>query len=380
MSTRICYYLGTYEDWGGASRALLNFIVRVDRDKFEPLVVVTQEGTLISKLAERGIATAICPKRDWNGNPFKFVLDIMRSIAFLRRHKVDLIHLNGGSLGWKPPELLAARLLGIPVLMHYHIVDTDVMPFIKHVQGIIAVSRYVADHSSFGTQKTAVVHNIADMARFAHGHSIREELCFGKSDIVIGYLGQIKSIKGIDLFLRLASEIDRPNVRFMIAGEIKDTDPAFVSRFKEAVARNPRVNYIGFRTDAENIYESADILIMPSQWEEPCAMVLFESAAAKKPIIASRTGGTPEIISDGVNGLLFDREDFETLKLHTYRLIDNPAERITFGQKAFEVVEESFTKRPVQELERVYAATVNGSDAPPSCARRAAKLSGIELK
>lgn len=380
MSKRICYYLGTYEDWGGASRALLNFIVRVDRDKFDPLVVVTQTGTLMSRLAERGIATAICPKRDWNGNPFKFAVDITRSIAFLLRQRVDLIHLNGGSLGWKPPELLAARLLRIPVLIHYHIVDTDVMPFLKYAQAIIAVSRYVAEHSAFGKRRTAVVHNIADVARFAHGQSIRDELGFGADDIVVGFLGQIKSIKGIDLFLRLAAEIDRPDVKFMIAGEIKDADPAFVNRFKEAVTQNPRLNFVGYRTDAENIYESADILIMPSQWEEPCAMVLFESAAAKKPIIASRTGGTPEIIQDGVNGLLFDRADFETLKRHTCWLIDHPAERAALGQKAFEVVEQDFTRRPVLELERVYAETLGGFHAPPPRTRQHAALSGSEFK
>lgn len=380
MTKRVCYYLGTYEDWGGASRALLNFIVRVDRRKFEPLVVVTQKGTLISALAEKGIASVICPKRDWNGNPFKFALDVARSVTFLRRHKVDLIHLNGGSLGWKPPELLAARFLKIPVLMHFHIVEPTPMPFIKYVQGIITVSRHVARHSGFGTRPTTVVHNIADVARFAHGCSIRDEFGFGAADTIVGFLGQIKSIKGVDLFLRLAAEIDRPNVKFLIAGEIKDTDPAFITRFKEAVAKNPRVTYVGYRSDPENLYESADILVMPSQWEEPCAMILFESAAARKPIIASRTGGTPEIIQDGVNGLLFERDDFEMLKCHALRLIDAPSERLALGRKAFEVVEQDFTMRPVLELERLYTETLGGIVPPPAKARPQTGLSGVELK
>lgn len=376
MTTRICYYLGTYEDWGGASRALLNFVVRVDRSKFEPLVVVTQAGTLIARLAERGIATTVCPKRDWNGNPFRFAADIARSIAFLRRHKVGLIHLNGGSLGWKPPELIAAKLLGIPVLMHYHIAAATVTPFVKYVRRIVAVSRYVAEYSPFGARPVSVVHNIADVARFAHGHSIRAELGFADHDVVIVFLGQIKRIKGIEMFLRLAATIDRADVKFVIAGEIRDSDADFVTRFKAAVAENSRVHYVGFRTDAENLYASADILVMPSQWEEPCAMVLFESAAARKPLIASKTGGTPEIIHDGVNGLLFEREDFDTLLRHTLRLIDDPAERAALGHRAFEVVEQNFTLQPVRELERVYLETLDGPGGP-SRKLRASKLSSV---
>lgn len=380
VTRRVCYYLGTYEDWGGASRALLNFVMRVDRDKFEPLVVVTQKGKLIGTLAEKGIETAVCPKRDWDGNPVRFALNVVRSISFLLRHKVDLIHLNGGSLGWKPPELIAARLLRIPVLMHYHIVDPNPTPFLKYVGGVVAVSRYVAEHSSFGAKRVAVVHNISNLGRFTRGRSIRSELGFDDSDLVVGFLGQVKSIKGIDLFLRLAEEIDRPDVKFLIAGEIKDADPMFVARFKEAVARNPRVNFVGYRTDPENIYASADVLVMPSQWEEPCAMVLFESAAAKKPIIASRTGGTPEIIQDGVNGLLFDRDNFDALKRHTSRLLDHAEERQTLGSKALEVVQQSFTDQPVHELERFYAEALDGTGAPAARQQHGTGLSGAELK
>jgi len=358
MRRRICYFLGTYEDWGGASRALLNFIVRVDRQKFDPLVVVTKPGKLLDKLAELGIATAVRPKQDWNGNPFKFVLDVFQAIAFLREQKVDLIHLNGGSLGWKPPELIAARILGTPVLMHYHIVSNSVTPFLRFVQGVIAVSRFVAEHTPFGGKSISVVHNIADVARFGHGRSIRQELGFAESDIVIGFLGQIKSIKGVEMFLRLPAALDNPKVKFMIAGETKDKDPEFIARFNAAVAANPAINYVGFRSDPENIYASADILVMPSQWEEPCAMVLFESAAARKPIIASRTGGTPEIIQDGVNGLLFERDDFAALVRHIRQLIDHPAERAALGERAYQAVEKSFIQAPVQKLEHLYLETL----------------------
>lgn len=380
MAARVCYYLGTYEDWGGASRALLNFVVRVNRDKFDPLVVVTERGALIDTLSQKGIATAIYPKHDWNGNPFKFALDVMRSMSFLRHHKVRLIHMNIGSLGWKPPEVIAARALRIPVIMHFHMVDPDPTPFIKHAQYIIAVSEYVAAHSQFGTCRVKAIHNLSDLARFTRGRSVRDELGLADSDLVVGFLGHVKRLKGIDLFLRLAEEIERPDVKFLIAGEMMETDPAFAARFNEVTKSNPRVRYLGYRTDPENIYATADLLIMPTQCEEACAMVLFETAAARRPIIASRTGGTPEIIQDGINGLLFDREDFDTLKRHTCRLLDHPEERLRLGNMAFKVVQDRFTDQPVRELERIYAEALKGNDSPADGDRELTPLSGADFK
>lgn len=360
MAARICYYLGTYEDWGGASRALLNFVVRVDRNSFEPLVVVTQKGTLIDTLTEKGIETAIYPKRDWDGNPFRFALDVIRSMSFLLRHRIDLIHMNIGSLGWKPPEVAAARLLRIPVIMHFHMVDPEPTPFIKYARYVIAVSEYAANHSQFPTSSVRVIHNLLDWERFTRGRAIRNELGLAKEDLVVGFLGQVKRLKGIDLFLRLTEEIERSNVKFLIAGEMNETDPELVARFNKITAVDPRVRYLGYRHDPENIYATADILIMPTQCEEAFGMVLLETAAAKKPIIASRTGGIPEVIEDGINGLLFDREDFDTLKRQTCWLLGHPEERLRLGEKGFEIARTKFTDKPVLKLERLYAETVKG--------------------
>ncbi|NMF96731.1 glycosyltransferase family 4 protein [Aromatoleum toluolicum] len=380
MTARVCYYLGTFEDWGGASRALLNFVVRIDRRKFEPLVVVTQSGKLVNTLAAKGIESAIRPKHDWDGNPFRYALNVARSAAFLLRRRVDLVHMNIGSLGWKPPEVLAARLLRIPVVMHFHMVDPEPTPFIKYAKQIVAVSQYVARHSGFGTRHVAAIHNISDLERFTRGRSIRDELGLACGDLVVGFLGHVKRLKGIELFLRLTEELDRPDVKFLIAGEIMETDPAFSARFREITTCNPRVRYLGYRTDPENIYATADVLIMPTQCEEACAMVLFETAAAKKPIIASRTGGTPEIIQDGMNGLLFDREDFDTLKRHTCWLLDHPEERLRLGNKAFEIVRNRFTDQPVRELERIYMEALNGNGSPAEGDEELTRLSGADFK
>ena len=106
---------------------------------------------------------------------------------------------------------------------------------------------------------------------------------------------------------------------------------------------------------------------------------MYETGA-RLPLIASRTGGTPEIIQDGVNGLLFDHEDYETLKRLTCRLLDHPEEREALGRRAFEIVQQHFTDQPVRELERFYAETLAEAGAPSAGREQAADLSGADFK
>src|SRR5438093_248301 len=113
MSIRIGYFIGTYEDWGGASRALLNFVRRIDRNRFQPVVVVTKRGQLVDQLDNERIEWLVWPTHDRGRNPLRYLADIWRAASFFRRHALHVLHINFGTIGWKPAEVLAARLLRI---------------------------------------------------------------------------------------------------------------------------------------------------------------------------------------------------------------------------------------------------------------------------
>ena len=121
MHKKIAFFLGTFEDWGGASRALLNFVRGIDRNRFRPLVVLTREGTLSKKLTTEGIDWIIWEKHDRSKNLFSYAFHILCAYRMLKAQGIDLVHLNFGAIGWKPAEILAARLAGIPLINHLHI-------------------------------------------------------------------------------------------------------------------------------------------------------------------------------------------------------------------------------------------------------------------
>jgi glycosyltransferase involved in cell wall biosynthesis len=99
---------------------------------------------------------------------------------------------------------------------------------------------------------------------------------------------------------------------------------------------------------------------MPSRGGEPFGLISIEAGASRRPIVATRDGGLPEVICHGENGFLVDREDLAGLVRYTTLLIEEPERRQRMGQRAREIVEDRFTERPVRDLERVYERLLPG--------------------
>lgn len=356
---RIAYFMGTHGDWGGASRAMLNFIRTIDHARFQPVVILTSQGDLSRSLSEEGVEWIEWGIHDRTANLGRYALSIISSSNLLRKKRIDLVHMNYGSIGWKPAEILAARLIGLPVINHFHTPVHVPTSYIKYTQACVCVSRFIADHlDSFGVPKHAI-HNISDLARFSHGNDIRVEIGLSEHHVVVMLAGQMIRAKGIEMFVEAARRIRGEHVRFVLAGSFRNTEGAYTeAEIDSLCARDPRIRYIGFRRDAENLYATADIMTMPSQWEEPCAMILFESAAAGKPVVASATGGTPEIIRHGETGYLFDRDDIETYVSQLQSLIDDEDLRKRLGTEAARVARTEFATGPTKKMEALYDSLV----------------------
>jgi glycosyltransferase involved in cell wall biosynthesis len=282
---------------------------------------------------------------------------ILKSVRFFRSNRVDLLHINHANY-WRPAEIVAAKILGIPIVTHYHVVVKKPAPFVKYSTCIAAVSRYTAEHSLPEGIPKAIIHNSVDVRRYDKAKNIRDELGLEENDVVVSFIGQIRDIKGVDLFIKMAHGIEGDNVKFLIVGECRDPKIYHGSYTKEMLDNeidgDPRIRYTGYRSDVENIYASSDIIVMPSRWEEPFGLINIEAGAARKPMISTNVGGIAEIIKHGENGYLADGEDVASLTAYTRKLIEDKKLRLKMGERAREIVEEMFTTRPIRELERLY--------------------------
>jgi glycosyltransferase involved in cell wall biosynthesis len=119
-----------------------------------------------------------------------------------------------------------------------------------------------------------------------------------------------------------------------------------------------RVVFTGPRSDIQRILAVTDIFAMPCI-EEGFGLAFVEAMAMKKPIIATRHGATPEVVEDGVNGLLSRPDDIEQLTRTLLTLIDDPEMRRRMGEVNRHRAETMFSpQRMADGIETVYRATL----------------------
>jgi len=303
----ICYLTESAGDWGGASRVLFSTLRLVDRTRFEPLVLLPTRGRILPLLDRIDVPYVVWGQAHEPRGVVRYARDIAAAIRLFRSRRVDLLHINGNNY-WRPAEVLAAKLLRLPIVTHYHVVVDQPGPFVKYSDLIVAVSAYTAAASEPKSIPKAVVHNSVVLARFDDARDIRDELGLAPNDIVISFVGQIRDIKGIDLFIRMAHAIREPSAKFLIVGECRDPAKfpgAYTEeRLRREIGDDARIRYVGYRSDVENVYRASDVVVMPSRGGEPFGLVNIEAGASKRPVVATRDGGMPEVIVHGENGFL----------------------------------------------------------------------------
>jgi len=144
----------------------------------------------------------------------------------------------------------------------------------------------------------------------------------------IGYMGNINYPKGLAVVVdRLYSLLMERSITLVIHGQPYDLQ--YFNDIRKRIKQLPTGSvefYGGYKNTFENlwkIFSSFDVLVFPSVWEENSPIVVRESLLSGRPIIASHLGGIPEIVKDGINGLLFDPFKESDLADKVKKLLDD---------------------------------------------------------
>ncbi len=356
MVARICFFVGTHGDWGGASRILFNLVRRIDRRAFQPIVMLNRPGPVQKELECLGIQQHVWPRHDF-GNPIAFARDVVLCASFLRRHRIDLIHLNHGCIGWRPAELSAAKLLGIPIVQHSQQPIEQASPDLLAARVVLTCSEYLQTVCETGSVPKRTVYDLVELDRFEHGRPLRSELSLGPDDTVFSFIGRTRRRKGLQMFVDLARRLPSPSARFLITGQrvgVRTDDSYTEPEIQAMIEGDSRIRYLGFREDIENVYATTDVVVMPSQHPEPCPAVLIESAAAGRPVIATDSGSTTEFVRDGETGFVVERQDLDALVDRAERLLHDADLRARLGRAARDDAQVRFHARPLAQVEALY--------------------------
>lgn len=389
-------YVDAYPKIGGGQQSLISLVSRISSSgRYLPLVACTATSPLRGRLSAIGVRSLGLPFNRYNYSLPKIsspasviksvisVVRVVRAIARLaRREKIDLIHANSAVAGVH--AVPAAMLLRVPCVVHARDFNTSewtnrLLKLLLRYRrsGVIFVSNALARHYGGPVRQSyryRVIHNVVDTSIFRPDPQARERFlrewdlpadCF-----LIGAVGRIERWKGFGLVLEaFANVIARhPQARLVVVGDVVFDHLRGIKRELQSQAHrlhlDGKVIFTGFREDMPNVMASIDALAHCPIEPEAFGLILIEAMACARPIVTVPVGGIPEVVFDGVNGLLVPPGDVVKIAEALSRSIDDPALAGRLGESGRRIVEERFSATSqTAQVEHFYDVIMKGIDA-----------------
>lgn len=370
----------------GAERVLLMIVERLDRGRFEPVVLCPASGRLMRMATDLGVKTVrldpLEARFTWRPERLiRYVASLVRVIRAARAAIIgetpDVIHANSIRAGL---VMSAATVgLGVPVVWHAH----DLLP--RHPLStlirlfacasrrnqIVAISRAVAARFSGilfrlcpGSVPVTTILNAVDLKRFqpdsVSRRAIRRALEVAETDLLVGTVGQLTPRKGqhelIQAFAEVAPAI--PNAVLLIVGEpLFNRDADYAESLIRAANSSQvagRIRFLGPREDVPAIMNAFDLLVVNSH-TEPFGLTVVEAMASGTPVLATAVDGITEIVSHGENGWLVPARDHEALVKAMLKLLRDDDLRANLGRNGRREASARFSMaRLLSEVEELY--------------------------
>jgi glycosyltransferase involved in cell wall biosynthesis len=263
-------------------------------------------------------------------------------VGLLRSGGADVVH--GHMFGSNVWAVVLGRLAGVPVVIaHEHswaftgdrarrLVDRHVIG--RGADAVIACSeedrRRMVEVERIPAERVLFVPNGITAREPAPGRDVRGELGIPSGALVVGSVGALRPEKRFDVLLRAAARLTPswPGLRVVIAGAGPEHER--LAGLAVALGLADRVTLLGARTDVPDVLRACDVAVNCSDFEGTPLSVL-EYMEAGLPVVASRVGGLPSLIGDGVHGLLVPRRDPAALAAALAALLADGERRRAMG-------------------------------------------------
>jgi len=292
---------------------------------------------------------------------------LIRRIACMKPLVVHVHGTTAGSMSLRDPTLRYGA--GARDFVRECLSKTRERIVWRRADRAVSVSQSIADelHQHYGISRKAlsVVHNGVDLGLFtpARRSRAKEQLGLARNNVVL-FVGRLTPVKGVHYLLQAAPSVVEAfeNVVFLIAGGPLHRDKRSVAylqwlqRLSSIQSLNKHVRFLGpvSHTRLPLLYSSADIFVMPSIYEG-FPKALLEAMACEAPVVATKTGGIPEVLAENVNGLLVKSGNPKELSDSIVKLLSDPAAARQFGVNGRECVRRKFTwETTARKLREIY--------------------------
>lgn len=359
---KILYIDSSVGIFGGGQISLLEFLTNIDRAKYDPLVIVGEEGKLKNEIEKLGIECCILRMLSLKKiNPFPYFAGLWRIFNYVRKMRIKLIHSNTSRATLYAGPV--AKILRVPLVWHVRIphpdklLDRFLVPFCSR---IIAVSRTVKKRfNGFKKAKVEVVYNGVDTEKFSPGSvpdEARKRFHINREDVVVGTIGRISPEKGFEYLITAIRDVvvEYPQVKVLIVGNGNEEYRRYLQGKINEAELSSNIMFTGFYGNISLILRCLDIYCLPSL-SEGFNRSILEAMSCQLPVIASNVGGNIEVVQDGVNGLLVPPGNSERLAAAIIKLLKDREKAQNLGLEGRQFIKKNFsTEKNVEGIEKLY--------------------------
>ena len=373
-------------DMGGSAQNTLLTCLNLSR-KFEMVLVcgLSQESNMTD--SEREVVENQIDNARVNGVKIIQIHSLLRRISpvndiralydlvrIIKAEKPDAVHTHtskAGILG-----RLAAKIARVRTIVHTphgHVffghfgpvlskiflwIERRFAPLTDRVVALTAGERKdYTDLNVYPLEKLVKIHSGVDVEKFKQvpvgAVEKKRSLGLEQKGLVVGFIGWLLPIKGPMHLLKAMEDVwrdhDDANLVFIGKGEL-DVD---LRAEAMKISANGRINFLGWRSDIDEIMPLFDIFVLPSL-NEGMGRVLVEAMAAGKPIVASKVGGIPDLVQHEHNGLLVPPGDAKALAAAIRQLINDPEKAKLMGQRGRELCHQFSIEAMIEKIDALY--------------------------
>lgn len=262
--------------------------------------------------------------------------EVVRLTMWMGRNRVEIVNTHSSNDGWLAG--VAAHLAIEPILVRSRHIEVDYpnkfwsgVAYRTLPHHVITTSQRIADRLivelAVDPARVTCIPTGVDLERFnaVRNGTLHKELSLPPNVALVGMISVLRSWKGHATFLDAAAQLlldAKRSVHFVIAGDGPGRE-----ELAEKIAHEPwkdRVTVLGHRADVPNVLSSLDVLVLPSYAHEGIPQIVLQAQAMACPVVATAVGGIPEVVEEGVNGLLVPPRDFPALAEKIGMLLYDP--------------------------------------------------------
>ena len=336
---------------GGAQEHLFGLVTRMDASRFDVSIVSLSPGSAVRKLERAGFDVLVLDEPDDAiavGALAAHLVGIRPDVIHNHMYRAELVGTRAaialGEVGHRRPYVVST--------VHSSRVRSEedrgmLRVLTPQMNQLIAVSKMIEAKLESEGRTTAPIRRIyngVDLSRYENQEPccpLPEEYGMEPGSQIVGVVARLEPEKGHPTLLEAWPAVLRsvPDAYLLIVGEGSRRDAL------EALARDlhiaHRVVFTGRRDDVPAVTAALDVAVLPS-YREAQGLSILEALALSRPVVASDVGGIPEVITDGVTGLLVPPHDADALAAAIVRLLRDHPYADTLGRAGHDMVHDRF--------------------------------------